>query len=137
MGGPREEDRPAALVYLGAVPSPSHARRIAAALLFVLATLAAAGGEARVPVSPEGRALQRQLRRCWARATTETTPPLPVRYEVVVVLRDGRVTTVDIEGPDVGDLKPGWRRALRRHPWPAADARVAFPLIFTRRVLAE
>lgn len=120
--------------YHGTVPSPPlHARRIAAALGFAIVTLVAAGGEARVPVSPDGRALQRQLRRCWERAASETPPPLPVRYEVVVILRDGRVTAVDIEGPDVGDLKPCWRRALRRHPWPATDARVAFPLVFTRR----
>lgn len=117
---------------MGDVPDLARtALRLLGASALAAAILFAAAAEAHVPASREARALHGQLNRCWDRATAETDPPRAVRYDVVVEIRAGRAHSVTIEGPELGGLKPCVRAALRRHPWPDGDHRVAFPLVFT------
>ena len=110
---------------------PRDASRFLCASAFVAATLIAAVGHARVPVAPEARALQAGLSRCWDQAEPEA--PAVVRYEVVVEVRGARARSVTVEGPDLAQLRPCLRAALRRHAWPGGAHRVAFPLVFARR----
>lgn len=112
---------------------PRDGSRFLCASAFVAATLIAAVGHARVPVAPEARALQARLSRCWDQAEAEAEAPAIVRYEVVVEVRGARARSVTVEGPDLAQLRPCLRAALRRHAWPDRAHRVAFPLVFTRR----